>query len=515
MTSANRSHPGVTPGALQDEPTLVLRHGGATAEVALLGATVLRWVVDLGDGPSDLLDGYRTADELRGQDGIRNAVMAPYCDRVSDARYTFDGIEHDLAPGSADRLVYHGSIRSTPFTLAAVREHEDALVVTLRCDGLVTSPPAGYPFAVDVEVTYRLGATCLGIEIAAHNVGPVAAPFACGWHPYLRLPGATTIADLELEVPADTRVETDLDLIPLPGPAAYAPLARRPRWSPLGDVVLDVSYVAQAHPRSPSVLRDPTSGVQVTLTQDRGLVHLFTGDTLTRDRRASIAVEPVESMTDAFNRPDGAAALRLEPGERRAFAATLTVSRATAAPDDDPGVGARTTGAPATAPHPHVVVMGVSGCGKSTVGAALAARLGLPFVDADDLHPAANVAKMAAGVPLDDEDRAPWLRAVGAWLADHPHGAVVACSALRRTYRDVLRAAAPGADFLHLAGDPSVVARRVGDRPGHFMPTSLVASQVATLEPLGADERGVAVDLGLPVPTIVEAFVASRGQNSA
>lgn len=152
--------------------------------------------------------------------------------------------------------------------------------------------------------------------------------------------------------------------------------------------------------------------------------------------------------------------------------------------------------------------MGVSGSGKSTVGAALAARLGVPFVDGDDLHPAANVDRMRAGEPLTDEDRRPWLDAVGAWLAAHPDGGVTACSALRRSYRDRLRAHAPSTWFVHLDGDPALVAERQAARRGHFMPASLQASQQATLEPLEPDEAGVRVDVALPPEVLVEQVLA-------
>jgi gluconokinase len=153
-----------------------------------------------------------------------------------------------------------------------------------------------------------------------------------------------------------------------------------------------------------------------------------------------------------------------------------------------------------------VVVMGATGVGKTTVGRALAERLGAAFADADDLHPATNVAKMSRGEPLDDEDRAPWLHVVGAWLAGHP-GGVVACSALRRAYRDRLRAAAPDTVFLHLVGGPDVIGERVASRTDHFMPTSLVASQLRTLEPLEPDEAGLEIDCTLPVEAIVQAWL--------
>lgn len=150
-----------------------------------------------------------------------------------------------------------------------------------------------------------------------------------------------------------------------------------------------------------------------------------------------------------------------------------------------------------------VVVMGVSGCGKSTVGVALAERLRVPFVDADDLHPEANIAKMASGQPLDDADRRPWLEVVGRWLAEQPDGAVTACSALQRSYRDLLRQHAPGVRFVHLDGSREVLERRQAGRRGHFMPASLLDSQLATLEPLAPDEDGFAIDIDQPVDAIV------------
>lgn len=158
---------------------------------------------------------------------------------------------------------------------------------------------------------------------------------------------------------------------------------------------------------------------------------------------------------------------------------------------------------------PALVVMGVSGSGKSTVGAALAQRLGVPFEDADDLHPRANIAKMSVGQALDDEDRYPWLEIIGEWLAVHGDGGgVMSCSALKRTYRDQLRQHAPDLAFVHLEGSHETIARRQASRPGHFMPASLLASQFATLEPLEPDERGVVIDVDQSVDAIVEDSVS-------
>ena len=167
-------------------------------------------------------------------------------------------------------------------------------------------------------------------------------------------------------------------------------------------------------------------------------------------------------------------------------------------------------------PHPLVVVMGVSGSGKSTVGAALADALGVPFTDSDGLHPAANVAKMTQGIPLTDADREPWLDAVGARLAEHTGtGLVVACSALRRAYRDRLRSHAPDVVFVHLHGEREVIARRQATRPGHFMPASLLDSQFATLEPPAGEPRVLEVDATRPMHDLVRTVVAWLQAESA
>src|SRR6478609_10693920 len=159
-------------------------------------------------------------------------------------------------------------------------------------------------------------------------------------------------------------------------------------------------------------------------------------------------------------------------------------------------------------PAPLVVVMGVSGSGKSTFGAALAQRLGVPFEDGDVLNQPANIEKMSHGIPLDDHDRHPWLEAIGEWLASHDErGGVISSSALKRKYRDQLRHHAHRVQFLHLHGSREVIAARQATRPGHFMPPSLLTSQFATLEPLAPDEHGLVVDVAQPVDVIVQEYV--------
>ena len=162
----------------------------------------------------------------------------------------------------------------------------------------------------------------------------------------------------------------------------------------------------------------------------------------------------------------------------------------------------------------QVVVIGVSGSGKSTIGALLADSLAVPFLDADGLHPQSNIVKMASGVPLTDADRWPWLALVGQALAEAGatgSGLVIACSALKRSYRDAIVASAPNVRFVHLAGTLDVLANRVEGRSEHFMPPALLRSQLATLEELHDDEPGFAVDISQPVLNVVAESVARMG----
>ncbi|TCO81535.1 gluconate kinase (SKI family) [Plasticicumulans lactativorans] len=157
------------------------------------------------------------------------------------------------------------------------------------------------------------------------------------------------------------------------------------------------------------------------------------------------------------------------------------------------------------------VVMGVSGCGKSTVGEALAAHLGVEFIEGDRVHPPENVARMAAGIPLTDADRQGWLEALAGHIADArraERGLVVSCSALKRRYRDILRSGASDVRFVFLKGERDLLAARMTERPGHYMPVSLLDSQFAALEEPAADENAWIFDVAQAPEAIVSALIA-------
>ncbi|MFC7485997.1 gluconokinase [Knoellia sp. CPCC 206453] len=162
-------------------------------------------------------------------------------------------------------------------------------------------------------------------------------------------------------------------------------------------------------------------------------------------------------------------------------------------------------------PTRHVVVMGVSGSGKTTIARGVAEATGLEFAEADAFHSAANIATMERGIPLTDEDRWPWLRSLAAWMdakADDGISTIITCSALKRTYRDVLREGPPSVDFLHLDGPAEVIKGRMSKREGHFMPASLLQSQIDTLEALEPGESGMVLDLGQRPEELIERALA-------
>lgn len=337
-TAAPENRATVERGSFDGEPTWVLTHpDGARLVVAETGATLLAWQVPGPDGrPVDLLDGYTSAAELEARNGYRNAVLVPWPNRVRGAVYTFAGQRHELA-ANADGEALHGLVTAARFTRAHVAASDSDRTVRLRT-AIAPGDHPGYPFALDVAVTYSLGVGSEGearldVELSVVNTGDTVAPVALGWHPCLRLPGHAVVDDLDLTIPARARVLTDENLIPLAGEQAYAGVSAPARYAPLGTAVLDDAFthlVPDEDGVVATVVRSPRTGDTLTVEQEPDqarVVHVFTGDTLDRDPRASVAVEPCQLLADAFNRADTAEAVALAPGARRQLVSGIVYRR--------------------------------------------------------------------------------------------------------------------------------------------------------------------------------------------
>jgi aldose 1-epimerase len=317
-----------TMDTLGDQDIVVL--GDATAgrrlRIARHGAALLNFEVTVNGRLHDLADGYRDAAEIVARPGSRFAIMAPFAGRIADARYTFDGHAQDLQPGvtGEQRASRHGFVRGDDFTIDALMADDRSASVTLRTSSI--RPQPGYPHAIDLAVIFTLDADGLTLEACMCNVGDSVAPCFFGWHPYFRL-ADSTVDGWQVQIPAQTLIRTDANLIALPGAAAYVSLDdapaldfREPRL--IGDSILDQGYTdlaAGADARIRTRLRDPAGGWGIAVWQEHGVMHAFTADTVSRDVRRAIALEPMECMANAFDRPDCADAIRLLPGAERRF----------------------------------------------------------------------------------------------------------------------------------------------------------------------------------------------------
>ncbi len=299
---------------------------GFSAEIAYEGATLLSWRPQPADGGEgeNLVDGYLTPAELQSQNGVRNGILAPFTNRIPDGQYGFGGETHHLEPVlSHEALVFHGFARALPFALVQSFEESGAHILVFRAE-ISPTDFRGYPYRLAIEVEYRFAGHKVTLDIRGINRGDRPLPFAAGWHPYFRLPGITSIDDLLLTLPSRTAIETDEDLIPLRAPQTGIIKRDDPRFlhAPLAGHVLDVCFtdlVASENGLYETVLENRHDGSSLTVWQERGHMHVFTGDTLARDRRQSIALEPVETPTNAFNHQELADAMTLQPGETRSF----------------------------------------------------------------------------------------------------------------------------------------------------------------------------------------------------
>jgi len=317
-------------GKLGDHDIVILtdQARGRRVRIARRGATVLSLEVPTPQGTRDIADGYRDAEELDTRPSSRFAIMVPFANRIDDARYVFDGEPYDLQPGveGAARAARHGFVRGVDFDIAEIAADTDGAHASFTTQAIRPGTHPGYPFAIDLTVRYTLGADGLVLEAVMRNVGERAAPCFFGWHPYFKL-SESPIEGWQLQIPADSVVRTNEQFIPIAGADARAPLSHRPelnfrQMQAIGPRELNHAFAdlrMDTDGRARTRLRDPESGLGIAMWQPSGVMLAFTADTVTRDVRRSVALEPMESWSDAFNRPDCADAIRLEPGAERRY----------------------------------------------------------------------------------------------------------------------------------------------------------------------------------------------------
>jgi aldose 1-epimerase len=337
MTTGVETRYGVECGTLGDQPLAILtdREGRRRIRIALRGAALLSFEVPLGDAAYDLADGHHSAAEIADRPGSRFAILVPFAGRIANARYAFDGREEDLQPGVTgdQRASRHGFVRDTLFEISELVADERSARLSLTTSAIRQQP--GYPHAIDLALVFTLDEGGLTLEARMRNVGDSVAPCFFGWHPYFRLADGT-VDRWQLQIPAQTLIRTDADMIALPGAAAFVPLETASAFDfrqarEIGDTVLDQGYTdlqADADGRIRTRLRHPANGLGIAVWQERGVMHAFTSDTLSRDARRAIALEPMECMANAFNRADAEAAIRLEPGAERTFRCGVEVEYA-------------------------------------------------------------------------------------------------------------------------------------------------------------------------------------------
>lgn len=311
-------------GSLDSLPTVILTHGGSGSRVEITqrGATVLSWKAPWRRGLGDFMEGFVSEEDFNGQSGMRNGLLFPVQNRLRDARYSWDGKTYSVpmqCPSDPEPI--HGFVRLHDWTLIATDlDHEDRVSVVFAFS-IRPGDHDWYPFSLDLTVHYELTADSLNVEFRCTNVGDTDAPVNFGWHPYYRIPGHETFDDLALRIPTRAQVNTDDALIPLPGDAAYDVRASDVIHETLADVHYDTAFTALVRDEDGIIRTRLTEGIDgpgLALWQERGGVLVYTEGNYPR-YRGSVAIEPVESLTDAFNRPDRQSEVRLEAGTERVF----------------------------------------------------------------------------------------------------------------------------------------------------------------------------------------------------
>ena len=316
-----------------DLETVVLSNHstGEKAEIALTGATLLSFNIPFGDSHFNIIDGFADNAEFKAARGARSWIMIPFANRIPEGRYTFGGKEYLLRPVEPRTQVIHGFASYMNYKLISADESSNGAKVVLGLNEIRPGFAEGYPFALDIFISFSLKENELTLEVSAENVGDEPAPFGTGWHPYFKT-NDKGIDDLILSLNADKIIRIDDSYIPLPGNNAYADVSGFPELNfndyeaPGNRIIngrkLDTCYSSLKKDEngfSECSLTDRSNGLRISMFQRGGVTLAFSGDSLSHRKRMSVALEPMQFITNAFNKPECQNDLSVMPGGKSVF----------------------------------------------------------------------------------------------------------------------------------------------------------------------------------------------------
>lgn len=309
--------------------TIILKdqESGCSAEIALRGGTLLNFKAYIKNKLINIIDGYQSAEEFETFSGARSCMMAPFSNRIKSGEYSFAGSKYKLVnPVDAAREPIHGLLRTLIMRPAEIKATEDGIKLILFTDEIRPGKFEGYPFSIDIYISLIFTTNRLQFEIICENIGDSPAPFGAGWHPYFKT-SESGINNLEIIAPYKQYVAMDSALIPLPGAEAFKTLDESPeldfrRRKKIGSQKLNICYsdgIRNDKGLIETVIIDPENGIKIIVGQEEGVLYLYTGDEAKLRPRRSIAAEPVQFISNSYNRPELQTKLAIKPGKRSSF----------------------------------------------------------------------------------------------------------------------------------------------------------------------------------------------------
>lgn len=312
---------------------------GNKFEILLSGATPLNFITQINGKPFNILDGFKNDDEVKAGSGARCWIMTPFANRIPNGTYNFNGMDLQLEPISPRTQVIHGLTSREIFNLSNVVLNGKFAEATFLYDKIRPGKFNGYPFAMDIFVKYKLEQNKISIQVSGKNIGNVPAPFQTGWHPYFKT-SENGIENLILTIDANKIILVDDSLIPLKGSQTYETIENIPQLDFRSQVSIEKRKIngriidncfadlrTDNENFSRAAIFDPDNGLTISLFQNGGVTLVFTGDTLSRRIRQSIAVEPMQFITNAFNREELKKNITVLPGETSSFEFGFDISK--------------------------------------------------------------------------------------------------------------------------------------------------------------------------------------------